>query len=370
MHELLLISNTEMDRGRGRAVLAGARPVRADRSGGVLPGEGRLHPRGQEGLRRLRRPLRVPGVRAGPRRAVRHLGRAVRARTAQAEEACRLVRAGSARIVSVPCDSDHSGSAPMTIAPARTPTSSIRRPRRHPDRHRRPRGPRRRAPGCRRRWRPSAGSTAGAGPARGRRRRVHGRPAPTWPASAEALDRAGVSGHRPAGRRGHHVRRVRGAGRGPTRRRTARPRPTPATWLWLLHDDGAPTARGAATGCSTRPGARPRSRSPAPSSPPGPTTAACSRSAAPVTRTGRRAGGPLRGEPDQGQHDHRTDVLGRRAARACSCAATSSPPSAASNRPSPPHAEDVDLCWRAHLAGHRVVVVPGRRVREAAATRG
>ena len=34
-----------------------------------------------------------------------------------------------------------------------------------------------------------------------------------------------------------------------------------------------------------------------------------------------------------------------------------------------PHAEDVDLCWRAHLAGHRVVVVPQARVREAAAAR-
>ena len=34
-----------------------------------------------------------------------------------------------------------------------------------------------------------------------------------------------------------------------------------------------------------------------------------------------------------------------------------------------PHAEDVDLCWRAHLAGHRVVVVPQARVREGAAAR-
>ena len=30
-----------------------------------------------------------------------------------------------------------------------------------------------------------------------------------------------------------------------------------------------------------------------------------------------------------------------------------------------PHADDVDLCWRAHLAGHRVVVVPQARVRGA-----
>ena len=31
------------------------------------------------------------------------------------------------------------------------------------------------------------------------------------------------------------------------------------------------------------------------------------------------------------------------------------------------HGEDVDLGWRAHLAGHRVVVVPQARVRQGAA---
>ena len=60
--------------------LAGARAVLADRPGGVLPGEGRLDPRGEADLHRLRGPRRVPRVRARARRAVRHLGRAVRAR--------------------------------------------------------------------------------------------------------------------------------------------------------------------------------------------------------------------------------------------------------------------------------------------------
>ena len=67
-----------------------AGPVRPDRPGGLLPGEGRLDPGGQEGLPRLRRPGRVPGVRAGQRRALRHLGRAVRARAPAAEEERRL----------------------------------------------------------------------------------------------------------------------------------------------------------------------------------------------------------------------------------------------------------------------------------------
>jgi len=86
-----------------------------------------------------------------------------------------------------------------------------------------------------------------------------------------------------------------------------------------------------------------------------------------VTRSGRRVGGPVAGEPDQGQHDRRNDVLGvstsgmlvRRdvfetlhgfdPAFGQSCG-------------------DLDLCWRAQLAGHRVIVVPGARMREAAAS--
>ncbi|CAA9290448.1 MAG: Transcription_WhiB, partial [uncultured Friedmanniella sp.] len=74
-------------RRRGRPRLAGARAVRPDRPGGVLPREGRLHPRGQEGLPLLRRPRRVPRVRAAERRALRDLGRAQRAGAAQAQEA-------------------------------------------------------------------------------------------------------------------------------------------------------------------------------------------------------------------------------------------------------------------------------------------
>ena len=63
----------------GGAGLAGACALRPDRPRGVLPGEGRLHPGGQADLLGLRGAGRVPGLRAGARRALRHLGRALRA---------------------------------------------------------------------------------------------------------------------------------------------------------------------------------------------------------------------------------------------------------------------------------------------------
>jgi hypothetical protein len=53
--------------------------VRSNRPRGVLPREGRLDPRGQANLPGLRGAGPVPGVRAGPRRALRHLGRPFRA---------------------------------------------------------------------------------------------------------------------------------------------------------------------------------------------------------------------------------------------------------------------------------------------------
>jgi GT2 family glycosyltransferase len=86
-----------------------------------------------------------------------------------------------------------------------------------------------------------------------------------------------------------------------------------------------------------------------------------------ITRSGRRVGGPAPGEPDQGQHDERHDVLG---------VSTSGmlirldvfdllggfDPAFGQFR------DDLDLCWRAQLAGHRVVVAPRARMREAAAS--
>ena len=86
-----------------------------------------------------------------------------------------------------------------------------------------------------------------------------------------------------------------------------------------------------------------------------------------VTRSGSRGGGPARGEPDQGQHDHRTDVLavntsGMLVRRDVFDALGGFDPAFGQFR------DDLDLCWRAHLAGHRVVVAPKARIREAAAS--
>lgn len=86
-----------------------------------------------------------------------------------------------------------------------------------------------------------------------------------------------------------------------------------------------------------------------------------------ITRSGRRAGGIATGEPDQGQHDRRTDVLGVNTSgmlirRAVLEKLGGFDPAFGQFR------DDLDLCWRAQLAGHRVVVAPGARIREAAAS--
>src|SRR5690606_23623527 len=70
--------------------LAGPCAVRTDRPRGVLPREGGIDQGGQEGLPDVRRTRRLPGLRAAERRALRHLGRSLRARAPQAQEARRL----------------------------------------------------------------------------------------------------------------------------------------------------------------------------------------------------------------------------------------------------------------------------------------
>src|SRR5271157_1867668 len=79
----------------------------ADRSGGVLPGKGRIDPGGEASVPELRGPGRVPGVRARARRAVRHLGRNVRTRTAPPEAPGRV--AAVSEVVSGPCPPGGSG---------------------------------------------------------------------------------------------------------------------------------------------------------------------------------------------------------------------------------------------------------------------
>jgi len=86
-----------------------------------------------------------------------------------------------------------------------------------------------------------------------------------------------------------------------------------------------------------------------------------------ITRSGRRVGGPAPGEPDQGQHDHRSDVLGVSTSgmlirREVFEELGGFDPAFGQ------FCDDLDLCWRAQLAGYRVVVAPLARMREVAAS--
>ena len=137
-------------------------------------------------------------------------------------------------------------------------------------------------------------------------------------------------------------------------------------WLWLLHDDSAAAPEALAHLLdATR-----RSPSVGIAGPKLTTWDDPSRLlevGQQVTRSGSRAGGPARGEPDQGQHDHRTDVLGVNTSgmlvrRDVFDALGGFDPAFGQFR------DDLDLCWRAHLAGYRVVVVPKAHMREAAAS--
>src|SRR6478752_8468465 len=86
-----------------------------------------------------------------------------------------------------------------------------------------------------------------------------------------------------------------------------------------------------------------------------------------ITRTGRRLGRPARGEADQGQYDHRTDVLA--VSTAGMLVRRSAYDDIGGFDPAfVEHGADLDLGWRAQLAGHRVIVVPGAVVRDASAS--
>ncbi|MBE3075908.1 MAG: glycosyltransferase family 2 protein [Actinobacteria bacterium] len=142
--------------------------------------------------------------------------------------------------------------------------------------------------------------------------------------------------------------------------------PTRAEWLWLLHDDSAADPQALAHLLD----AARRSPSVGVAGPKLTTWDDPSRLlevGTSITRSGRRAGGPATGEPDQGQHDHRTDVLavstsGMLIRRDVFDTLGGFDPAFGQFR------DDLDLCWRAHLAGHRVVVAPRARMREAAAS--
>jgi len=142
--------------------------------------------------------------------------------------------------------------------------------------------------------------------------------------------------------------------------------PSQGEWLWLLHDDSAAEPRA----LDHLLDAARRSPSVGVAGPKLTTWDDPSRLlqvGQQVTRAGGRAGGPAPGEPDQGQHDHRGDVLsvntsGMLIRREVFDSLGGFDPTLGQ------FGDGLDLCWRAHLAGHRVVVVPRARMREAAAS--
>ena len=142
--------------------------------------------------------------------------------------------------------------------------------------------------------------------------------------------------------------------------------PARAYWLWLLHDDSA----AAPDALALLSAAASRSPSVGVAGPKLTTWDDPSRLlevGQQITRSGTRVGGPATGEPDQGQHDHRSDVLGVNTSgmlirNEVFDSLGGFDPAFGQFR------DDLDLCWRAHLAGHRVVVVPKARMREAAAS--
>lgn len=82
-----------------------------------------------------------------------------------------------------------------------------------------------------------------------------------------------------------------------------------------------------------------------------------------LTRTGRHVGTHMQGEPDQGQHDTRSDVLAVSSAgmlirRDVYLGLGGFDPAFDGE------GDGLDLCWRTHLLGHQVVVVPQAVVRQ------
>lgn len=140
-------------------------------------------------------------------------------------------------------------------------------------------------------------------------------------------------------------------------------------WVWLLHDDSAPRPDALehlldAAAASAQVGVV----GPKLVSWDDPTRLV--EAGVSVSRGGRRSSGVGDDERDQGQHDHRTDVLavgtaGLLVQRDLYDRLGGFDPALRLLR------DDVDLCWRAHLAGRRVVLAPRAVVADAqAATRG
>lgn len=143
----------------------------------------------------------------------------------------------------------------------------------------------------------------------------------------------------------------------------------PTAWLWVLHDDCAPDPRAlellldTATASSSAGVVGPKLVD-------WDDPHRLLEAGLTVSRAGRRSTFLDGVERDQGQHDHRSDVL------AVSSAGMLVRQDVwdelgGFDRALKLLRDDVDLCWRAHLAGHRVLLAPRAVVADAqAATRG
>jgi len=141
---------------------------------------------------------------------------------------------------------------------------------------------------------------------------------------------------------------------------------TRAEWLWMLHDDSAADPQALAHLLDAV-GRSPSVSIAGPKLITWDDPARLLEVGSLVTRAGRRVGGPAPGDRDQGQHDHRYDVLGVSTSGMLirhDVFATLHGFDPAFRQ----FGDDLDLCWRAQLAGHRVVVAPKARMREAAAS--
>lgn len=149
--------------------------------------------------------------------------------------------------------------------------------------------------------------------------------------------------------------------RGRASKRTVRVRDK-REWLWLLHEDSAPgpgalralmreaarSDRVGIAGCKVVEAKRPDH---------------LVNVGLDLTRTGRHVGAHVEGEPDQGQHDERRDVLSVSSAgmlirRDVYLTLGGFDPAFDGD------GDGLDVCWRTHLLGFQVVVIPAARVQQ------
>ncbi|QJW36114.1 glycosyltransferase family 2 protein [Cellulosimicrobium protaetiae] len=154
----------------------------------------------------------------------------------------------------------------------------------------------------------------------------------------------------------------------------------PGTWLWLLHDDSAPapdalaellravehSAAVAVAGPKQERWTVGTGTEPAPPFEPG-SASRLVEVGVTTTPLGRRMTGIDEDEIDQGQHDARDDVLAVGLAGAL-VRRTVWQELGGTDPEYGPFGDGLDLCRRARLAGHRVIVVPSAVVRHAQAS--